>query len=199
MSQSGLQAVSNASEIFLSEQHDDSDFLAGVAIAVIMDGSRTFLIEIQALCLSDCPVPASASGLFTGIQANRANLIKCVLIKQAGLHLQENAVFLNVVSGLTMTETAGDLAIAAAICSSFLEFPIPKGIAFIGEIGLGGELRMVPRIEKRVYTVAKLGYRICIVPKQAEKVLETEGLEKMRVVGCNNLKEVINTVFTRDN
>ncbi|KAG5104178.1 hypothetical protein JHK82_041148 [Glycine max] len=183
MSQSGLQVVSNASEMFLTQQHSDSNVLAGLAIAVIMDGSRTFLIEIQALCLTHCPVSSSLSN---GINANKANIIKC-------------AMFLNVVSGMTVTETAGDLAIAAAICSSFLEFPIPEGTAFIGEIGLGGELRMVPRIEKRVNTLVKLGYRMCVVPKQAEKLLETEGLGKMKVVGCKDLKEVINAVFSRNN
>ncbi|XP_020967331.1 uncharacterized protein LOC107619377 isoform X1 [Arachis ipaensis] len=193
MSHSGLQAVSNASEMFLSEQHLDSEILAGLAVAVIMDGSRTFLIEIQALCLSG----STGSRQVNGIHANRADMIISVLIKQAGLRLQENAVFLNVVSGLTLTETAGDLAIAAAICSSFLEVPIPNEIAFIGEIGLGGELRMVPRMEKRVYTVAKLGYRMCIVPKTAEKTLGNEGLEKMTLVGCRNLKEVIYTVFPK--
>ncbi|MCH81719.1 DNA repair protein RadA, partial [Trifolium medium] len=104
-------------------------------------------------------------------------------------------VFLNVVIGLTLTETAGDLAIAAAICSSCLEVPIPNDIPFIGEIGLGGELRMVTRMEKRVNTVVKLGYRMCIVQKAAEKVLETEGLEKIKVIGCRNLKDVINTIF----
>ncbi|QCE09015.1 uncharacterized protein LOC114184245 [Vigna unguiculata] len=194
MSQSGLQVVSNASEMFLTQQHSDSNVLAGLAIAVIMDGTRTFLVEIQALCLTHSPVSSSQSN---GIHVNRANIIKCVLIKQAGLHLQDNAVFLNVVGGFKVTETAGDLAIAAAMCSSFLEFPIPDGTAFIGEIGLSGELRMVPRIDKRVNTVAKLGYRMCVVPKQAEKLLETEGLEEMKVVGCKDLKEVINTVFSR--
>ncbi|XP_058743604.1 uncharacterized protein LOC131616320 [Vicia villosa] len=191
MSHLGLEAVSNASEMFLSEQDLDSDILAGLAVAVIMDGSRTFLIEIQALCLSG----STGSRQFNGIQANRADMIISVLIKQAGLRLQEHAVFLNVVSGLTLSETAGDLAIAAAICSSCLELPIPNDIAFIGEIGLGGELRMVGRMEKRVHTVAKLGYRMCIVPKAAEKVLGTEGLENIKVVGCRNLKDVINTIF----
>ncbi|KAK7325144.1 hypothetical protein VNO77_29254 [Canavalia gladiata] len=199
MSQSGLQAVSNASEMFLTEQHSDSNVLPGIAIAVIVDGSRTFLIEIQALCVSKLQVPGLSSGQVNGIPANKANMITCVLIKQAGLHLQENALFLNVVSGLTMTETAGDLAIAVAICSSYLEFPIPKGVAFIGEIGLGGELRMVPSIEKRVHTVAKLGYRKCVLPKQAEKAFEAESLGNMEVVGCKNLKEVIDAVFRRDN
>ncbi|XP_054780856.1 uncharacterized protein LOC129288358 [Prosopis cineraria] len=190
MSQSGLRAVSNASEIFLSEQHLDSDFLAGLAIAVIIDGSRAFLVEIQALCVTGSTVSRHVNG----VQQSRADMIISVLMKQAGLRLQENAVFLNVVSGIRLTETAGDLAIAAAICSSFLEFPLPKGIAFIGEIGLAGELRMVPRLDKRVNTLAKLGYRMCVVPKEAEKVLGTDGLE-MKIVGCKNLKEVINTVF----
>ncbi|CAK7356781.1 unnamed protein product [Dovyalis caffra] len=124
MSQLGLAVVSNPSEIFLTEQHSDSEFLAGLAVAVIMDGSRSFLIEIQALCVSG----SSISRHINGIQPSRADMII-------------SAIFLNVVSGLSLTETAGDVAIAAAICSSFLEFPIPNNIAFIGEIGLGGELR----------------------------------------------------------
>ncbi|KAB2061182.1 hypothetical protein ES319_A10G068800v1 [Gossypium barbadense] len=121
-----------------------------------------------------------------------------VLAKQAGLKIQENAVFLNVVSGVSLTETAGDLAIAASICSSFLEFPIPSGVAFIGEIGLGGELRMVSRMDKRVSTVAKLGYKKCIVPMSAKKSLATLDLGELEIIGCNDLKGVINTVFTKN-
>ncbi|KAF8027610.1 hypothetical protein BT93_E0503 [Corymbia citriodora subsp. variegata] len=192
MSQSGLEAVLNPSEILLSEEHSESEVMAGLAVAVVMDGSRTFLLEIQALCLSSSTVSRQVNG----IQGSRADMIISVLVKQAGLKLQENAIFLNVVSGVTLTETSGDLAIAAAICSSFLEFPIPSGIAFIGEIGLGGELRVVPRIEKRVHTVAKLGYKMCIVPRSAEKALSSSSFGDMAIVGCRNLKEVINTVFT---
>ncbi|KAI4355571.1 hypothetical protein L6164_004330 [Bauhinia variegata] len=195
MSQSGLQVVSNASEIFLSEQHLDSEVLAGLAVAVIMDGSRTFLIEVQALCISGSTVMRHVNG----IQASRADMIISVLMKQAGLRLQENAVFLNVVSGLTLTETAGDLAVAAAICSSFMEFPIPNDIAFIGEIGLGGELRAVPRMEKRVHTVAKLGYRMCIVPAAAKKILGNEGFEKMEIIGCRNIKELVRETCQPEN
>ncbi|KAF8388892.1 hypothetical protein HHK36_025573 [Tetracentron sinense] len=194
MSQSGLQAVPNPSEIFLSEQHPDSEVLAGLAVAVIIDGSRTFLIEIQALCLSGSSVARHVNG----VEASRADMIISVLMKQACLKLQENAIFLNVVSGVKLTETAGDLAIAAAICSSFLEFPIPNSIAFIGEIGLSGELRAVPGMEKRVNAVAKLGYKKCIVPKSAEKPLAALNVGKMMVLGCKNLIEVINTVFRAD-
>ncbi|KAI6671856.1 hypothetical protein NL676_006741 [Syzygium grande] len=192
MSQLGLEVVLNPSEILLSEDHSESEVMAGLAVAVVMDGSRTFLLEIQALCLSSSTVSRQVNG----IQGSRADMIISVLVKQAGLKLQENAIFLNVVSGVTLTETSGDLAIAAAICSSFLEFPIPSGVAFIGEIGLGGELRVVPRIEKRVHTVAKLGYKMCIVPRSAEKALASSSFGDMVILGCRNLKEVINTVFT---
>ncbi|KAE8680753.1 hypothetical protein F3Y22_tig00111366pilonHSYRG00032 [Hibiscus syriacus] len=194
MSQLGLQTVLNPSEMFLSDQNSDSEFLAGLAVAVIMDGSRAFLIEIQALCVSSSTVSRHVNG----IQASRADMIISVLAKQAGLKIQENAVFLNVVSGVSLTETAGDLAIAASVCSSFLEFPIPSGVAFIGEIGLGGEIRMVPRMDKRVSTVAKLGYKKCIVPKSAEKSLANLDLGEMEMIGCNDLKGVINTVFTKN-
>lgn len=193
MSQSGLQAVSNPSEMFLSEQQSDSEFLAGLAVTVIMDGSRAFLIEIQALCVAG----SSISRQVNGVQAGRAEMIISVLIKQAGLKLQENGVFLNVVSGISLSETAGDLAVAAAICSSFLEFPLPVGIAFIGEIGLGGEIRTVPRMEKRINTVAKLGYKKCIIPKSAETSLSALDVGDTEIVACRNLKEMINIVFRK--
>ncbi|KAE9467860.1 hypothetical protein C3L33_00216, partial [Rhododendron williamsianum] len=223
MSQLGLQAVSNPSEMFLSEQQSDSEVLAGLAVAAMMDGSRTFLIEIQALCVSG----SSGSRQVNGVQGSRADMIISVLKKQAGLKLQEHGVYLNVVSGVTLSETAGDLAVAAAICSrhspdrknvmllrplfssiymfvlhlalgfcSFLEFPIPNNVAFIGEIGLGGELRGVPRMEKRLNTVAKLGYKKCIVAESAQKSLAGLSYEGMTIVRCRNLKEMINTVFT---
>lgn len=190
MSESGLEAVSNPSEMFLTEHYSDSEVLAGLAVAVVVDGSRTFVLEIQALCASGSSVARHVNG----VRESRADMIIAVLMKQAGLKLQDSAIFLNVVSGFKLTETAGDLAIAAAICSSFLEFPIPNDVAFIGEIGLGGELRTVPRMDKRVLAVAKLGYKRCIIPKTAEKSLRPLKLD-ITIVGCRTLKEMINTIF----
>lgn len=190
MSESGLEAVSNPSEIFLTEQYSDSEILAGLAVAVIVDGSRTFVIEIQALCASG----SSAIRHVDGVREGRANMIIAVLMKQAGLKLQDSAIFLNVVSGFKITETAGDLAIAAAICSSFLELAIPHDVAFIGEIGLGGELRAVSRMDKRVIAVAKLGYKKCVIPKTAEKSLAGLNLD-ITILGCRTVKEVINIIF----
>lgn len=190
MSEYGLQAVLNPSEMFLTEHDSDSEILAGLAVAVILDGSRTFAIEVQALCVSGSP----RNGQVVGIPTSRADVIISVLTKQAGLKLNDNAIFLNVVSGFKLTETAGDLAIAASICSSFLEFPIPNDIAFIGEVGLGGELRTVPRMDKRVMAIAKLGYKKCVVPKTSEKLLKPLNLD-IEILPCSNLKQVINTVF----
>lgn len=195
MSPTGLQAVLNPSEIFLTEQQTDSEILAGLAVAVTMDGSRSFLIEVQALCASG----SSMTRQVNGVQASRADMIISVLKKQAGLKLQENGIFLNVVSGVTLSETAGDLAVAAAICSSFLECPIPSGVAFIGEIGLGGEIRAVPRMEKRVHTVAKLGYKKCVIPKSVEESLAAMDIGGISLIGCINLNEMIGNVFVNRN
>lgn len=89
MLDSGLQAVSNPSEMFLSEEHSDSEHLAGLAVAVIIDGSRTFLIEVQALCVAD-----SVGKHFNGVQASRADMIISVLKKQAGLKMQDYVIML---------------------------------------------------------------------------------------------------------
>ncbi|XP_062233603.1 uncharacterized protein LOC133930853 isoform X2 [Phragmites australis] len=190
MAEFGLQAVLNPSEMFLTEHDSDSEILAGLAVAVVLDGSRTFAIEVQALCVSGSP----CTGQVVGIPTSKADIIISVLMKQAGLKLQDNAIFLNVVSGFKLTETAGDLAIAASICSSFLEFPIPNDVAFIGEVGLGGELRTVPRMDKRVIAIAKLGYKKCVVPKTSEKLLKPLNLD-IEILSCSNLKQVINTIF----
>lgn len=191
MAEFGLQAVLNPSQMFLTEHDSDSEILAGLAVAVILDGSRTFALEVQALCVSG----SHRSGQVVGIPSSRADVIISVLMKQAGLKLQDSTIFLNVVSGFKLTETAGDLAIAASICSSFLEFPIPNDVAFIGEVGLGGELRTVPRMDKRVMAIAKLGYRKCVVPKTSEKLLRQLDLD-IEILPCSNLKQLINTVFT---
>ncbi|XP_048139582.1 DNA repair protein RadA-like [Rhodamnia argentea] len=189
MSQSGLEAVLNPSEILSSQEYSKS----GEAAAVVMDGSRSSLLKIQALCI---PLPRlRISRQVNGIKRSRVDMIIAVLLKQAGLKLQGNAIFLDVVGGVTPTETSGDLAIAAAVCSSYINFPIPSGVAFIGEIGLGGELHVVPGMKKRVNTVAKLGYRMCIIPKSAENDLADSAFDGLVIVGCRNLKEVINTVF----
>ncbi|KAL2925083.1 DNA repair protein RadA [Bienertia sinuspersici] len=206
MSESGLQAVSNPSQMFLSEVHSESELLAGLAVAVIMDGSRTFLIEIQVVgalmqfYLQALYVPDSSGRHYNGVPTSRADMIISVLKKQAGLKMQDSVIMLFVTSLIALLEYLSPKLLEILLSSfafSYLELPIPNHVAFIGEIGLGGELRMVPRIEKRVINLAKLGYKMCIVPKLAEKALAALNLEGLQVVGCNNLKAVIDEVFRK--
>ncbi|GLJ29548.1 hypothetical protein SUGI_0582810 [Cryptomeria japonica] len=191
MAKNGLQSVMNPSELYLTEWDTDQHVLAGLAISVIIDGSRPFLIETQALCATG----VSLTRRYNGLHENRADMIIAVLIKQVGLKLQNQAVFLNVVGGVRLTEPAGDLAIAAGICSSFLEIAIPTGIAFIGEIGLGGELRSVARMNIRVNELAKLGFKKCIIPKSSAKSITGFEWEEMSIISCSNVKEMIGIVF----
>ncbi|KAF3785978.1 DNA repair RadA-like protein [Nymphaea thermarum] len=134
----------------------------------------------QALCLSGVAVARHVNG----VKGSRADMII-------------SAIFLNVVSGMKLTETAGHLALAAAICSSvfwkcadsFLEFPIPKNVAFIGEVGLGGELRTVARMDKRLNELIKLRFKKCVIPKVAEKSFKAIDTSGITTVTCSNLKE----------
>ncbi|RZS02964.1 hypothetical protein BHM03_00033076, partial [Ensete ventricosum] len=172
--------------------------------ALPSSGSPNTVISFfwQALCVSD----PSAARHANGIKAGRADMIISVLMKQAGLKLQGNkkihryvnnmvmkspvtgfvffpqAIFLNVVSGYNLTETAGDLAIAAAICSRYCN---TLSVCV---------LNMVPRMDKRIIAVAKLGFKRCVIPKAAERTLASLNLE-LTILGCNNLKDVINMVF----
>ncbi|XP_074285372.1 uncharacterized protein LOC141610951 [Silene latifolia] len=178
MSNSGLKAVSNPSEMFLREEHSDSERFIGHAIA--------------ALCVPEL----GASTDVNGVQLSRARFIASVLRQQARLELENHSISLNIINGVSLKETSGDLAVAATICSSFMELPLPNDMAFIGEIGLGGELITVPKIEKSVNTLAKLGYKTCVIPESAVKALE--GLSsKIQIIGCKNLKQVIDKVFKR--
>ncbi|KAG9151000.1 hypothetical protein Leryth_003124 [Lithospermum erythrorhizon] len=150
------------------------------ALELMLFSSNLWQAHMCALCVAGSSIMRQVNG----VQTSRADMII-------------SGVFINVISGVNVTETAGDLAVAAAICSSFLEFPLPSGIAFIGEIGLGGEIRSVPRMDKRIHTVTKLGYRKCVVPKSAEKCLSDIDIGGTEVVGCQNLKEMINKVFRK--
>lgn len=195
MGHDGLQPVRNPSELYISDWDSDQDVLAGVALTVIIDGSRPFLIQIQALCCTRAAFGISAVGRFNGVEDKRAVIIIAVLEKQAGVKFHESSIFLNVVGGVRLRETATDLAIAASICSSFFEIPIPFGMAFLGEIGLGGELRTVARIDKRINELAKLGFTKCVIPKSSMKSIMGLQWEGFSIIECKNVKEVINKVF----
>lgn len=154
MTGSGLREVENPSEI-LTPLHGES--LSGVAVGSMIDGSRPFLIEIQALVSTAAyGVPQRSA---TGYDSRRLNMLLAVLEKRAGFKLSAKDVFLNVAGGMRVSDTACDLAVVVAVLSSNFDLPVSPGICFAAEVGLSGEIRPVGRIEARISEAARLGYR----------------------------------------
>lgn len=156
----GMAEVPNPSEIFLAERLPNAP---GSTITVTMEGTRPLLVEIQALCSTTSF--GNPRRTPNGIDLNRLLLLIAVLTKRVGLRLGDQDVFVNVVGGLRVSEPAADLAVAAAVASSFRNRPIAADLALIGEVGLSGELRAVGHLENRLRETVKLGFKRCLLPK----------------------------------
>jgi len=160
MRDQGLVEIVNPSELFIAERVVNAP---GSAIAVTLEGTRPLLVEVQALASQTVyPNPRRTAN---GIDFNRLLLITAVLTKRVGIKLYEKDIFINVISGLKIDEPAADLAIAVAVASSAWDTPVPADMAFVGEIGLSGELRAVSQTTTRVKEAAKLGFRRVMVPR----------------------------------
>lgn len=170
MGSEGMTEVANPSEVFLAERLGSAP---GSAIAITMEGTRPLLVEVQGL------TSKSAFGhprrTANGVDFNRLLLTIAVLSRRAGVQLADQDVFINVVGGLRITEPALDLAMAVALSSSHRDRPVPADLAFVGEIGLSGELRAVPRLEARLHEARKLGFRRVVIPKMAKPVSYDQG------------------------
>jgi DNA repair protein RadA/Sms len=126
-----------------------------------------------------------------GVDLNRLLLLVAVLQKRIGLRLSDQDVFVNVIGGLRIGEPAADLAIAVAIASSMRDLPVAPDLAFVGEVGLSGELRAVSQLGTRLNEAAKLGFRRCLVPKSIRKVRIESSAAGLEVVGARSLVEAI--------
>jgi DNA repair protein RadA/Sms len=161
MGERGLIEVSNPSEAFLAERLVNSP---GSAITVTMEGTRPLLVEIQGL--TSRTNFGNARRTPNGVDLNRLLMIVAVLSRRLNIPLGEQDVFVNVVGGLRLSEPAVDLALAAAIASSFRDIPVRADTALLGEIGLSGELRMVSQVALRIREAANLGFKRIIIPKR---------------------------------
>ncbi len=155
----GLAEISNPSKLLLGERRSDAP---GSATAAILEGSRPLLVEVQALVS-----PAShgtAARKVSGLDASRLSMLAAVFEKRLGLPFGERDIHANVVGGVKMSSTAGDLALAAALLSSLHDKPVPANCVFIGEVGLLGEVRAVPGMGERLEEARRLGFRSAAVP-----------------------------------
>ena len=171
MTGSGLKPVPNPSRLFLSDRTAN---VPGSVVLSSIEGSRPILVEIQALVTSG--VYGTSRRMTSGIDQQRLSLLLAVLEKRAGLNLAGEDVFVNAAGGLAIHEPAADLAVMAAVVSSFRDRGVRPETAVFGEVGLGGEVRGSPHAGLRIKEAVQLGFSRCVVPEanSAEKHPECE-------------------------
>ncbi len=186
MRKEGLQEVKNPSEFMLSGRPEDA---TGSAVTCVMEGTRPILVETQALVArSNFGMPRRTSA---GIDYNRVNLLMAVLEKRMGLSLSDCDAYVNVVGGIRVNEPSLDLAVIAALISSYRDHVIPAGTIVFGEVGLSGEVRAVSMAAQRVAEANKLGFDACILPEVSLKALETsERPAGMKLIGIGSVKDL---------
>ncbi len=191
MVEKGMVEVPNPSEAFLAERQINSP---GSAIAVTLEGTRPLLIEIQALASpTTFPNPRRTAN---GVDYNRLLLLTAVLTRRVHIPLHEKDVFVNVIGGMQIKEPAADLAVAVSIAGSVKDRPIHADMAFVGEIGLSGEIRAVSQLETRLKEASKLGFKRCVVPRSAQKRL-TAVPDGLTLIGCRTLAEAIDVALLK--
>jgi DNA repair protein RadA/Sms len=189
MNDDGMHAVTNPSEILITQKEDQ---LSGIAIAATIEGQRPLLIEVQALVTQS--VYGTPQRTVSGFDLRRLQLLLAVLEKRGGFHFGVKDVFLNIAGGLKVEDPSIDLAVLSALLSSFEDVAIPHNICFAGEVGLSGEIRAVNRIEQRIAEAQKLGFEKIIVSKYNQK-----GTSKQRynieVITMGRVEEVYRHLF----
>ena len=188
MKEKGLDEVTNPSAVFLSERPAGA---AGSVVTASMEGTRPILVELQAL--------ASATNFGTprrtilGLDPNRVALLAAVMEKILGMHLMSYDIFMNVAGGVKVTEPAVDMAIVAAVASSFLDKAVSEGTVVLGEIGLTGEVRAIGQADTRIGESRKMGFSRCLLPKSNLKRLpDIDGIE---IEGVKTVSEVVENLF----
>jgi DNA repair protein RadA/Sms len=171
----GMVDVENPSALFLTEHAGRN---TGSAVIVSMEGTRPLLIEVQALATTTAFGTPRCT--VNGLDHSRVLMLLAVLTKRVGLALGNQDIYVNVAGGFSLGEPAVDLGVAAAVASSFRERPVSPETVLIGEVGLGGELRTVPRIEARIREAAKLGFKRAVLPSygtSSQNAMSAAGIE----------------------
>jgi len=180
MTSSGLEEIKNPTEIFFDRELSN---LPGTAATIVMEGSRPFLAEIQAL------VARTAFGYpvrkTTGFDANRLQMLLAVIAKATKINLGSHDIYLNITGGLKIKETAADLAVCLAVISCFLDLPLPAQTLILGEVGLSGEIRSVPQLDRRIKEALKLNFKKIIIPAS-----KTESSDN-NILKVKNLAEAV--------
>ena len=190
MTEKGLVPFHNPSALFLSERDSEA---AGSGISAVMEGTRPFLVELQALVAKTNF--GNPRRLASGFEYNRLLLILAVLEKILKLPFGMQDVYVNVAGGLKIDDPASDLAVAAAVVSSFRNLPLRENTVLLGEIGLGGELRSVGEREKRIREGVKFGFKRFIVPAFNYDKKQPAYGDDVEVISVSTLAEALKYIF----
>ena len=189
MQSNGLREIENPSEILLSQTDEN---LSGSAVCATMEGMRPVLLEVQALVST--AIYGTAQRSATTYDIRRMSMLLAVLEKRVGLKFSTFDVFLNIAGGLKIVDPALDLAVVSALVSSMHDLPIPKNIAFAGEIGLSGEIRAVGRIEQRIQEAERLGFGKIVVPSNNLKGI-SKSKYKIKIAGFSKVNDALSDLF----
>ena len=187
MQSKGLRAVSNPSELLISEKDEK---LSGHAIAATIEGIRPLMIEIQALVST--AVYGTPQRTTTGYNTKRLNMLLAVLEKRAGFALGAKDVFINITGGISVTDPAIDLAVIVAILSSYHNIAVTENFCFAAEVGLSGEIRPVPKTEQRIQEASKLGFDTIVISKFAKINKQNESI---KVLAVSKIEILISALF----
>ena len=189
MQGNGLREVSNPSEILISTR---PQALSGIAIAAIMEGMRSMLIEVQALVTT--AVYGTPQRSATGFDLRRLNMLLAVLEKRIGFPMGNKDIFLNMAGGIRVDDPAADLAIVSTLISSLEDHIIPPRAVFTGEVGLSGEIRPVNRIEQRLSEADKLGFECIYLSSGNLKGIDRKKFN-CRLIEVNKVEELLRLLF----
>lgn len=189
MNQKGLMAVSNPSQMLMTQSDEN---LSGSAVAATLEGVRPLLVEIQALVSP--AVYGTPQRSCTGFDLRRLSMLLAVLEKRCGIPFSNQDVFLNIAGGLKITDPAIDMAIVAALVSSHQNIPIDQKIAFAGEVGLSGEIRTINRLDNRVQEADRLGFNQIFISKNSKlNAIENTGI---RLCAVSKVDDLLREVFS---
>ncbi|NOY46188.1 MAG: DNA repair protein RadA [Deltaproteobacteria bacterium] len=184
MGEAGLQGVANPSALFLAERPRDA---AGSAVVPCLEGTRTLLVEVQALVAPS--TFAAPQRTTSGVERNRVQILAALLERRLGLPLAAHDIFVNVAGGLRVAEPAVDLAVVAALISAFRDRPLPSDAVFFGEVGLAGEVRGVSRADARLAEARELGFGRAFVPLPAARHLH--GAVAIELIGVPSVADLL--------
>ncbi|MCR5606781.1 MAG: DNA repair protein RadA [Treponema sp.] len=193
MTEDGLKEIPDPSSLFITRR--TGDIPAGIACTSVFEGTRAFVVEIQALTI---PAKSSMTRVYSDrIDSARVSRIAAVLEKRIGIRFSDQDIYINVAGGVKLSESAIDSALAAALYSARTDMAIPQDMVILGELSLAGEIRPVSRLRQRIKSANTMGYSKIVSPKENNDAISDIVDKNTNVITINSIKDMIKTLFAK--